>query len=46
MNKLNLEVRTVCHVVDDKTVEILKNGFDFATMPRLTMYGMEAEVKM
>ena len=33
-------------MVDDKTVEILKNGFDLAIMPCLTVYGMEAEVKM
>lgn len=47
MNKLNLEVRTVCHVVDDKTtVEMVKNGFGFAIMPLLTMKGMEDEVKM
>ena len=47
MNKLNLEVRTVCHVVDDKTtVEMVKSGFGFAIMPALTMRGMENEVKM
>lgn len=47
MDKLNLEVRTVCHVVDDKTtVEMVKNGFGFAIMPLLTMKGMEDEVKM
>ena len=47
MDKLNLEVRTVCHVVDDRTtVEMVKNGFGFAIIPRLTMYGMEDEVKM
>ena len=47
MDKLNLEVRTICHVVDDKTtVEMVKSGFGFAIMPRLTMYGMEQEVKM
>ena len=34
-------------MVDDKTtVEMVKSGFDFAIMPRLTMYGMEQEVKM
>ena len=33
-------------MVDDKTVEILKNGFDLALMPRITMYGMEDEVKI
>lgn len=47
MDKLNLEVRTICHVVDDKTtVEMVKNGFGFAIMPLLTMKGMEDEVKM
>ena len=47
MEKLNLEVRTICHVVDDKTtVEMVKSGFGFAIMPRLTMYGLEQEVKM
>lgn len=47
INKLNLDVRTVCHVVDDKTtVEMVKAGFGFAIMPRLTMYGFENEVKM
>ncbi|MGM9941447.1 MAG: LysR family transcriptional regulator [Bulleidia sp.] len=47
MDRMDLEVRTVCHVVDDKTtVEMVKNGFGFAIMPRLTMYGMENEVKM
>ncbi|MGN1406566.1 MAG: LysR family transcriptional regulator [Erysipelotrichaceae bacterium] len=47
MDRLNLEVRTVCHVVDDKTtVEMVKNGFGFAIMPLLTMKGMENEVKM
>ena len=47
MYKLNLEVRTVCHVVDDRTtVDMVKSGFGFAIMPRLTMYGMEDEVKM
>lgn len=47
MDKLNLDVRTVCHVVDDKTtVEMVKAGFGFAIMPLLTMYGFEDEVKM
>ena len=47
MDKLNLDVRTVCHVVDDKTtVEMVKAGFGFAIMPLLTMYGFETEVKM
>ena len=47
MDKLNLDVRTVCHVVDDKTtVEMVKAGFGFAIMPLLTMYGFENEVKM
>lgn len=47
MDKLNLDVRTVCHVVDDKTtVEMVKAGFGFAIMPLLTMYGFEKEVKM
>lgn len=47
MDKLNLDVRTVCHVVDDKTtVEMVKAGFGFAIMPLLTMYGFEEEVKM
>ena len=47
MDKLILEVRTVCHVVDDRTtVDMAKSGFGFAIMPRLTMYGMEDEVKM
>lgn len=47
MNKLNLDVRTVCHVVDDKTtVEMVKAGFGFAIMPLLTMYGFEKDVKM
>lgn len=47
MDKLNLDVRTVCHVVDDKTtIEMVKAGFGFAIMPLLTMYGFENEVKM
>lgn len=47
IDKLNLDVRTVCHVVDDKTtVEMVKAGFGFAIMPLLTMYGFEDEVKM
>lgn len=47
MDKLDLEVRTVCHVVDDKTtVEMVKAGSGFAIMPLLTMYGFEEEVKM
>ena len=47
MDKLNLDVRTVCHVVDDQTtVEMVKAGFGFAIMPLLTMYGFEEEVKM
>lgn len=47
MDKLKLDVRTVCHVVDDKTtVEMVKAGFGFAIMPLLTMYGFEDEVKM
>lgn len=47
MNKLNLDVRTVCHVVDDKTtVEMVKAGFGFAIMPLLTMHGFENDVKM
>lgn len=47
MDQLNLDVRTVCHVVDDKTtVEMVKAGFGFAIMPLLTMYGFEQEVKM
>ena len=47
MDKLNLDVRTVCHVVDDQTtVEMVKAGFGFAIMPLLTMYGFEDEVKM
>lgn len=47
MDKLNLDVRTICHVVDDKTtVEMVKAGFGFAIMPLLTMYGFEEEVKM
>lgn len=33
-------------MVDDKTVEILKNSFDLAIMPCLTIYGMEDEVKI
>ena len=42
MDKLILEVRTVCHVADDMTtVDMVKSGFGFAIMPRLTMYGME-----
>lgn len=46
MDKMNLDVRTVCHVVDDKTtVEMVKAGFGFAIMPLLTMYGFENEVK-
>lgn len=33
IDKLNLDVRTVCHVVDDKTtVEMVKAGFGFAIM--------------
>lgn len=47
MDRLNLDVRTVCHVVDDKTtVEMVKAGLGFAIMPLLTMYGFEEEVKM
>ena len=47
MDKLNLEVRTVCHVVDDRTtVDMVKSGFGFAIIPHLTMYGMYDEVKM
>lgn len=47
MERLKLDVRTVCHVVDDQTtVELVKAGFGFAIMPRLTMYGFENEVKM
>ena len=47
IDKLNLDVRTVCHVVDDKTtVEMVKAGFGFAIMPLLTMSGIENEVKM
>ncbi|MGN0550201.1 MAG: LysR family transcriptional regulator [Acutalibacteraceae bacterium] len=47
MDKMNLDVRTICHVVDDKTtVEMVKAGFGFAIMPLMTMYGFEDEVKM
>lgn len=47
MDQLNVDVRTVCHVVDDKTtIEMVKAGFGFAIMPLLTMYGFEQEVKM
>ena len=47
MDQLKLDVRTVCHVVDDKTtIEMVKAGFGFAIMPLLTMYGFEQEVKM
>lgn len=47
MDKMNLDIRTVCHVVDDKTtVEMVKAGFGFAIMPRLTMKDFEDEVKM
>ncbi|MGN0773917.1 MAG: LysR family transcriptional regulator [Candidatus Ventricola sp.] len=47
MDQMNLDVRTVCHVVDDKTtVEMVKAGFGFAIMPLLTMHGFEQEVKM
>ena len=47
MDKLILAVRTVCHVADDMTtVEMVKNGFGFAIIPHLTMYGMYDEVKM
>ena len=47
MDKLILELRTVCHVADDMiTVEMVKNGFGFAIIPHLTMYGMHDEVKM
>ncbi|MCI6376491.1 MAG: LysR family transcriptional regulator [Clostridiales bacterium] len=47
MDKLSLDVRTVCHVVDDKTtVEMVKSGFGFAIMPLMTMYGLEQDVKM
>lgn len=47
MDKLNLDVHTVCHVVDDMTtIEMVKAGFGFAIMPLLTMYGFEDEVKM
>ena len=38
MDKLNLDVHTVCHVVDDMTtVEMVRQGFGFAIMPLLTM---------
>lgn len=47
MDKLNLDVRTACHVVDDlTTVEMVKNGFGFAIMPLLTMHNLEQNVKM
>ena len=47
MDQLNLDVRTVCHVVDDQTtIELVKVGFGFAIMPLLTMRGFENEVKM
>ena len=47
MDKLILEVRTVCHVAHDMTTaDMVKNGFGFAIIPHLTMYGMEDEVKM
>lgn len=47
MDKLKLDVRTVCHVVDDQTtVEMVKAGFGFAIMPLLTMCGYEDQVKM
>lgn len=47
MEQLNLDVRTVCHVVDDQTtIEMVKAGFGFAIMPLLTMRGFEDEVKM
>ena len=47
MDKLILEVRTVCHVAHDMTTaDMVKSGFGFAIMPRLTMYGMEDEVKI
>lgn len=47
MEQMKLDVRTVCHVVDDKTtVEMVKAGFGFAIMPLLTMHGFEHEVKM
>lgn len=47
MHKLNLDVQTTCHVVDDiTTVEMVKAGFGFAIMPQLTMRGFEQEVCM
>lgn len=47
MDQLNLDVCTVCHVVDDKTtIEMVKGGFGFAILPLLAMYGFEQEVKM
>lgn len=47
MTKMNLDVRTVCHVVDDMTtVEMVRNGFGFAIMPYLTMNHLEDGVKM
>ena len=47
MTKLNLDVHTACHVVDDMTtVEMVKNGFGFAIMPLLTMYQLKQGVKM
>ena len=47
MDKLNLDVQTVCHVVDDlTTVEMVRNGFGFAIMPLLTMHNLNTGVKM
>lgn len=47
MNKLNLDVHTVCYVVDDMTtVEMVRQGFGFAIMPLLTMTNLSKGVKM
>ncbi|MEI3518506.1 MAG: LysR family transcriptional regulator substrate-binding protein [Clostridia bacterium] len=47
MDKLNLDVHTVCHVVDDMTtVEMVRQGFGFAIMPLLTMNNLSEGVKM
>lgn len=47
MDKLNLDVHTVCHVVDDMTtVEMVRQGFGFAIMPLLTMSNLSNGVKM
>ena len=47
MDKLNLDVHTVCHVVDDMTtVEMVRQGFGFAIMPLLTMSNLSEGVKM